>query len=598
MTDKLNPTSLEEMRNLSALERVRIATKNQTDDRKDALDSENRVKVLSPGMLVFKRFVRNKLAIMGSIILLAMFLFSFVAALLSPYGQTEIFTRLMSSPTNVASVSNNRDYKALTQDGKSLKATVRAKFALARSKKQSTFKDGDTTYSLTSLETGSWIVGVLENQFQVTNSNVQAPSDRSDEFKAALSEAMDNESTTFTADGEIFVLDRGPVRSQVLKQVPYALMSKFDFYTASSEYEDLAKDLAFRVAAENAYMHGDSSFTYDGQDYGYEKEEELQTGRILSQGQEVMLMSTWSVKATDGSLALDLPLIDRLVASAVHQDRGFDWEMDHNGEKVTVPFTVTRSNYDFTVSMPKEQEMIDIYAAPSAKHWLGTDDKGMDQITRLMYGGRISLMVGFVVVSITLVIGVVVGGISGYFGGWVDLLCMRFIDLFNSIPYFPVMIITGTVMDKMEIPSTQRIFLLMGIMGLMSWTGIARVVRGQILSLREQDFMIATEATGLSIRKRIFRHLVPNVMPLLIVQATMSLGGIIISEATLSFLGLGVKPPLASWGSIINAANNQYVMSNCWWIWLPTGILIVLTVLGFNFVGDGLRDAYDPKMKR
>ena len=598
MTDKLNPTSLEEMRNLSALERVRIATKNQTDDRKDALDSENRVKVLSPGMLVFKRFVRNKLAIMGSIILLAMFLFSFVAALLSPYGQTEIFTRLMSSPTNVASVSNNRDYKALTQDGKSLKATVRAKFALARSKKQSSFKDGDTTYSLTSLETGSWIVGVLENQFQVTNSNVQAPSDRSDEFKEALSEAMENESTTFTADGDIFVLDRGPVRSQVLKQVPYALMSKFDFYTASSEYEDLAKDLAFRVAAENAYMNGDSSFTYDGQDYGYEKEEELQTGRILSQGQEVMLMSTWSVKATDGSLALDLPLIDRLVASAVHQDRGFDWEMDSKGEKVTVPFTVTRSNYDFTVSMPKEQEMIDIYAAPSAKHWLGTDDKGMDQITRLMYGGRISLMVGFVVVSITLVIGVVVGGISGYFGGWVDLLCMRFIDLFNSIPYFPVMIITGTVMDKMEIPSTQRIFLLMGIMGLMSWTGIARVVRGQILSLREQDFMIATEATGLSIRKRIFRHLVPNVMPLLIVQATMSLGGIIISEATLSFLGLGVKPPLASWGSIINAANNQYVMSNCWWIWLPTGILIVLTVLGFNFVGDGLRDAYDPKMKR
>lgn len=598
MTDKLNPTSLEEMRNLSALERVRIATKNQTDDRKDALDSENRVKVLSPGMLVFKRFVRNKLAIMGSIILLAMFLFSFVAALLSPYGQTEIFTRLMSTPTNVASVSNNRDYKALTQDGKPLKATVRAKFALARSKKQSSFKDGDTTYSLTSLETGSWIVGVLENQFQVTNSNVQAPSDRSDEFKEALSEAMENESTTFTSDGEIFVLDRGPVRSQVLKQVPYALMSKFDFYTASSDYEDLAKDLAFRVAAENAFMNGDSSFTYDGQDYGYEKEEDLQTGRILSQGQEVMLMSTWSVKATDGSLALDLPLIDRLVASVVHQDRGFDWEMDSKGEKVTVPFTVTRSNYDFTVSMPKEQEMIDIYAAPSAKHWLGTDDKGMDQITRLMYGGRISLMVGFVVVSITLVIGVVVGGISGYFGGWVDLLCMRFIDLFNSIPYFPVMIITGTVMDKMEIPSTQRIFLLMGIMGLMSWTGIARVVRGQILSLREQDFMIATEATGLSIRKRIFRHLVPNVMPLLIVQATMSLGGIIISEATLSFLGLGVKPPLASWGSIINAANNQYVMSNCWWIWLPTGILIVLTVLGFNFVGDGLRDAYDPKMKR
>lgn len=222
----------------------------------------------------------------------------------------------------------------------------------------------------------------------------------------------------------------------------------------------------------------------------------------------------------------------------------------------------------------------------------------MDVLTRLMYGGRISLMVGFVVVFFELFIGIVIGGIAGFFGGNVDTILMRFVDLFNSIPFYPIVIILGSLMDTFEIDPIARIFYLMAVLGILGWTGIARVVRGQILSLREQDFMVATEATGIPVARRIFRHLVPNVMPLLIVQATLSLGSIIITEATLSFLGLGVKYPIASWGSIINAATNLHVMTNYWFIWIPAGLLILLTVLGFNFVGDGLRDAFDPKMKR
>jgi peptide/nickel transport system permease protein len=201
-------------------------------------------------------------------------------------------------------------------------------------------------------------------------------------------------------------------------------------------------------------------------------------------------------------------------------------------------------------------------------------------------------------VIIEVVIGVIVGGISGYFGGWVDTALMRFVDLFNAIPFYPIVLILGSVMDTMQMDPRGRIFLLMLVLGLLGWTGVARVVRGQILSLREQDFMVATEATGISTRRRIFTHLVPNVMPLLIVQATAGLGGIIIAEATLGFLGLGVKYPLASWGSIINVASDAYVMTNFWFMWIPAGLLILLAVLGFNFIGDGLRDAFDPKMKR
>ena len=195
-------------------------------------------------------------------------------------------------------------------------------------------------------------------------------------------------------------------------------------------------------------------------------------------------------------------------------------------------------------------------------------------------------------------LGVVLGGVSGYFGGWVDNLIMRIVDIFYCIPSTPLIIILGAAMDGMRVDPQIRMLYLMLILGFLGWPGIARLVRGQILSLREQEFMTATEACGISVSRRIFRHLIPNVIPQLIVNCTMSLGSTIITEATLSFLGLGVKFPFASWGNIMNDVSNSYVLTSYWFIWIPAGICLMLTVLGFNFVGDGLRDAFDPKMKR
>ena len=153
-------------------------------------------------------------------------------------------------------------------------------------------------------------------------------------------------------------------------------------------------------------------------------------------------------------------------------------------------------------------------------------------------------------------------------------------------------------MDGMRVEPQLRMLLLMLILGVLGWPGIARLVRGQILSLREQEFMTATESSGLGIYRRIFRHLLPNVIPQLIVTCTMSLGSTILTEATLSFLGLGVKFPFASWGNIMNDVSNAHVLTSYWFVWIPAGVCLVLSVLGFNFVGDGLRDAFDPKMKR
>ena len=205
------------------------------------------------------------------------------------------------------------------------------------------------------------------------------------------------------------------------------------------------------------------------------------------------------------------------------------------------------------------------------------------------------MLVGFIVIFLSMFIGVLLGGIAGFFGKWVDNLIMRIVDIFYCIPTMPILIITGAVFDAMQLTPYVRIMYLMIMLGVLGWSGIARLVRGQILSLREQEFMIAAEATGLRASRRIFRHLVPNVMPQLIVNATMGLGGIIITESTLSFLGLGAKFPLATWGAMINSVSNINAMVAYTYIWVPVGVLICLTVIAFNFVGDGLRDAFDQR---
>lgn len=237
-------------------------------------------------------------------------------------------------------------------------------------------------------------------------------------------------------------------------------------------------------------------------------------------------------------------------------------------------------------------------APPSKDHILGTDKSGYDIFVRLMAGGKISLTIGFIVVILETVLGVLMGGIAGYFGGWADQIIMRIVDIFNCIPTLPILLIASAVIESWNVPSDQRIYLLMVIITLFGWSGVARLVRGQILSLREQEYMTATEVMGIPVWRRIFVHLLPNVMPQLIVSMTLGLGSVILYESTLSYLGLGVQPPKAAWGTMIATANETDILQFHMNMWLPAGILIVIAVLGFNFIGDGLRDAMDPKARK
>jgi peptide/nickel transport system permease protein len=560
------------------------------------LDDARRIKVMSPGMLVFKRFIRNKLAVVGLVIIVAMFLFAFLGPFLSPYSQTQVFKGVGTMVKDYAGATYNTELRYTVADGQKFTTADSAQFLLALGKKATTFSSGGTNFSY--VEEGENIFRILQldpvaevlmgritpkNGFEVT-----------DEFTAAYEAAVEEKLTTFDFDGVTYHITTERKSSIISKDQDVALgmLNVYDSYSLSDKA--LVDSYDFRLASSRAIVAHKSTFTVGDQQFTI-RLDEGQTTILDASGREIAEVSVIIVNPLDQAVFLDVDF-KGAVREAIDNHLSEFTYTDTNGK--TVEYSIVRVNTTYNIKRETPTELIRMYENPSVDHWLGLDNNGMDLFTRLMYGGRVSLLVGFVVIFIEVFIGIIIGGISGFFGGVVDTALMRFVDLFNSIPFYPMVLIFGSVMDALEVEPMVRIFLLMAILGLLGWTGVARLVRGQILSLREQDFMVATEATGIRTSRRIFKHLVPNVMPLMIVYASSGLGGVIITEATLGFLGLGIKYPLASWGSIINTASDAFVMTNYWFMWIPAGMLILLTVLGFNFVGDGLRDAYDPKMKR
>ncbi len=573
-----------------------------------SLDDGRRVKVLSPGMMVFKRFIRNKLAIVGICTLIFMFAFSFLGGVISPYRQDQVFYKVDAASKEYASAVVNSDYRFTAVEGKTVSTMARATFnsqVKATGKEEAVFTADGTTYTAKKLDEGFYLItagediGTVAALGKIVDVKANPGKEISPEVSDAAAQAMRANQSSFEVDGVAYTLTRSVGKSYALSsmaEVAIASMLSFDAYDAQSA--PLIASYSFRKNCEIAMHAGAASFTVDDTEYSLDTEDESTAVVYLGTGEDrtaIAGVSNIIVNPVNNGVFLPVEYKAAVADAIAEKNTAFEYVTP---EGKTERHTIQMRGSNYIISTMQETYLIDMYAPPSAQHPLGTDDHGMDVLTRLMYGGRISLLVGFVVMILENIIGIIIGGVSGYFGGWVDTLLMRFVDLFNSIPYYPMMIIAGAIMDSFEVDPYVRLYMMMAIMGIMGWTGVARVVRGQILSLREQDFMVATEATGIMVSRRIFRHLVPNVMPLLIVQATMGLGGIILAEATLSFLGLGIKYPLASWGSIINSSSNIYVMTNCWYLWIPAGLLIVLTVLGFNFVGDGLRDAFDPKMKR
>ncbi len=504
---------------------------NGSENEQFDLNDDRRVKVLSPGALVRRRFFRNRVAVIGLVILILMFLFSFVGGFLSPYEEDQLFYRTEYQKKAYASVVQNTEYR-YTATSDDFSSIIQAQMMLAINSKSETFTYRDKKYGL-------------------------------------VQEGTDFYSCTLN----------GQTIGIAYKDI-----------VSSNSNESLGFD--FEYASLKAYTNEETEFEVNGKTYSIDDD-----GNINEGSTTIAYIGRNIVKASMSDVFLTKDFKDQLLEAIETSDEEFTYT-DENGETYEYTLKYDAASKSWDVNQEKETYVFDTYASPSKEHWLGTDKNGMDMLTRLMYGGRVSLTIGFLVEIISCTIGVIMGGLSGYFGGWVDMIIMRIVDVFYCIPSMPIIIILGAAMDAMHVDPQIRMVYLMLILGFLGWPSITRLVRGQILSLREQEFMTATEATGLSVKRRIFQHLVPNVIPQLIVSATMGLGSTIITEATLSYLGLGVKFPFASWGNIINDVNQTFVLTNYWFIWIPAGTLLLLTVLAFNLLGDGLRDAFDPRMKR
>ncbi len=654
------------------------------------LDDTQRVKVLSPGRLVAKRFFRNKLAMVGLAILVVMFIFAFLCPLFYPYGQTETFFKYDTLEISYAMATKRDSYtnypvdpavdvhysvkSAMTSYAARMEKENIAELPVSGSDGSSFLirRLGDAVYTVSAYKTtpvATWSADRQIGTFNRISGAVETTEELPEGFAAAAAAAVANGTMSFRLEGVQYTLSQGKIKvifnitcnggdslvytgrsvpgldeaffaardageaTFTCNDVLYGLTSVGGVYTVgvigdsvvalvSSLYVFDATQAGTGFSDEfkaNALLtlYSGGKFTADGAEYRT-KNEGGNYYIYTADGTQVAMMSRVAVRRYNGADTLSLDFKSAAAATIAQMEadgktggsftfalpaldeegnyvRGEDGQL-HYADTV---LHVTRKLNQYVLTCEQVTHLIDIYAAPSSAHVFGTDADGMDILARMMYGGRVSLMVGFVVVILETLLGTIMGGLAGFFGGWVDTLIMRLVDIFYCIPTYPILIIMGAYFDSIKLGSYMRLVWMMAIMGILGWAGVARLVRGQILSLREQEFMVAAEATGISTSRRIFKHLVPNVMPQLIVSATMGLGNVIIMESTLSFLGLGVKHPLATWGTMINSitSSNENLVRYAY-IWIPVGLLICLTVIAFNFVGDGLRDAFDPKMKQ
>ena len=243
---------------------------------------------------------------------------------------------------------------------------------------------------------------------------------------------------------------------------------------------------------------------------------------------------------------------------------------------------------------PEKSRILDRFQAPSWQHPMGTDPLGRDLLTRILYGGRISMTVGLLVVAITLTIGVTVGAVAGYAGGVLDNILMRITDAALTLPSLLVLILLGAILREVDIPILQRnsVLTIAVVIGLLSWMTFARLVRAAFLTLRELDFVTASRALGASPLRIVLGHILPNTVGPIIVESTLELGYAIIEESGLSFLGFGIQPPTPSWGNLLSNAQENFMRYP--WLAIFPGVMIFLTIISVNYIGDGLRDAFDP----
>ncbi|MBO5869389.1 MAG: ABC transporter permease subunit [Clostridia bacterium] len=617
------------------------ASKELADEEKFAVEN-----IESPSKMAVKAFFRRKLAVCALVVLVGLFLFVFIGPAFIPMDVNYTDANLANLPPdysmldvpselegNIRSIGGFADFTVGVSNDNTLYIWGNTYDALSNveySDFPEEIKEGEVLFASAGLDhiiaitTEGKIVGWGKNyqcQFGYKQNEADPYIQMPEEFITGTIDPVKVEQlicgyqcTALVYDGKLYVWGN-----------PSGMLNMEDL----SEYEFSAN--VKKAAVSNYYaiaLMEDGSVTTGGQTFTFNRQSAYSSmaegNKVLNLQAHIKTKKVVDITATKNCFALlcddgevlvqganqfgeyDVPALEgekfvSIVGGTNHfvgvtdQNKAYAWghndgnQANVNGEAANTVFVGSKQTY----LVNENDELVD--AVGFKGYLMGTDKSGRDIFKRIIYGGRMTMTVGAVAVVVSTIIAIIIGCLSGYFGGWVDMLLMRITEIFASIPFLPFAMMLSYVIQKNPIDETMRIVIIMIILGLLSWTGLARMIRAQILAEREKEFVLAAQSMGVKEKRIAFKHILPNVVSVILVSVTLDFAGCMLTESSLSYLGFGVQQPQPTWGNMLNGANNSIVIQNYWWQWVFPAIFLAVATISINIIGDTLRDVLDPK---
>ena len=617
------------------------ASKELTDDEKFAVE-----KIESPSVMAVKAFFRRKLAVVALIVLIAMFLFVFIGPYFFPMDLTYTDQLQANMAPNYTLMKVPEELQGNIKDINGF-----SDFTVGISQDNTLYLWGNTKNPLTNVD-------FTQMPAEVTEGNVVAAAAGSDHIIAVTADGkvigwgnknngqygvVKNENDPYTQMPDVLLngtIDPDEVEQLIAGYQCTALVMKdgtmymwgnnnsmlsLPEFTKSDKYSTDVKKVAFSnyyaiLLRQDGTVTGGQTLTFNMQTAYSNKDGQIKNLRSYMKDRTVLDIAAtnncYAFVMDDGSLVAfgaaeygekDIPAITaeekmveinagtRHFVAVGESGTVYTWGHNDGGQcdvaGATTDHVFTGAKQTYLVNGDNELTECSGFKG----YLMGTDNRGRDILTRIVHGGKMTMTIGAVAVIVSTIIAIIVGCLSGYFGGWVDLLLMRITEIFSSIPFLPFAMMLSYVIRTMAIEETTRIFIIMVMLGLLSWTGLARMIRAQVLAEREKEFVIAAQSMGVKEKRIAFKHILPNVISIILVNVTLDFASCMLTESSLSYLGFGVQQPQPTWGNMLYGANNSIVIQNYWWQWVFPAIALSIATISINIIGDTLRDVLDPK---
>ena len=603
-------------------------------------------KIESPSTMAVKAFFRRKLAVGALVVLISMFLFVFIGPYFFPMNlnYTDALQANMAPNNTLMKVPNELENNIKNINGF-------ADFTVGVSKDDTLYLWGNTKNNLTNVDYAAF-------PEEVQPGNVTHAAAGSDHIIAITTDGKvvgwgnsstgqfgvkKQESDPYTQMPDVLLngtIDASKVKQLIAGYQATALvmedgtmymwgnnnaMLSLPEFTKGDKYNTDVEKVAFSnyyaiIMRKDGTVTGGQTLTFNMQKAYSNKDGEIKNLRTYMTDRTVLDIAAtnncYAFIMDDGSIVVfgaaeygekDIPAItaeEKMVSinagtrhfvAVGESGKVYTWghndggQCDVAGETAAEVFTGAKQTY----LVNEDGELTD--KAGFSGYVMGTDNRGRDILTRIVHGGKMTMTIGAVAVIVSTIIAIIIGCLSGYFGGWVDMLLMRITEIFSSLPFLPFAMMLSYVIRTMPIGETTRIFIIMVMLGLLSWTGLARMIRAQVLAEREKEFVLAAQSMGVKEKRIAFLHILPNVISVILVNVTLNFASCMLTESSLSYLGFGVQQPQPTWGNMLYGANNSIVIQNYWWQWVFPAIFLSIATISINIIGDTLRDVLDPK---